>query len=87
MTETTQRTPRSHLEQARDLLGEVDRHSQSYLPLYVARHDDPLDALRRIRAFLAATDERPVALAVACLDRVIEYLSGFEMRTTYERKL
>jgi hypothetical protein len=78
--------PRSHLDQARDLLAEVDKHADSYGPLYVARRQDPLEALRKIRAFLASSDERRTAIAVACLDRVIDNLAGYEMRVTYERR-
>jgi len=81
------------IRDAREALGSADRKADDSLELYVSRDADPREALVKIRAFLApetgnfdrTVSVRTVAAAVVCLERVIDRLSGFKLKVSYER--
>jgi hypothetical protein len=74
------------IAEAQKLLCSVEE-SINTLALYVANGEDPYAALLKIRTYLAGFAESGgIALGVACLDRVIDTLRGYDARTIYERR-
>jgi hypothetical protein len=54
-------------------------------PLHIGHDEDPVEALKKIRAFLARNhSDLFVALAVAGLDRVLDNLGKFRVRRIFE---
>ena len=77
------------LDETRKLVADAEKHPESLFQAYVAKHEEPCPALRKIRSLLYATitpEDRLTALAVVYLDRVIDSLDGFRMRTVYEKR-
>jgi hypothetical protein len=55
---------------------------------YVSRDEDPIEALKRVRAFLYRaldSQSKHIALAVVALDRILETLGKCEIERHYER--
>jgi hypothetical protein len=76
----------TRLNEARALLAEIDERSQAGAALCVGKNEDPIQALRKIHAFLVRNARDHVnALAAANLERVLDRLVGFEMRVSFTK--
>ena len=74
-------------EKARRVVGELD--AVSARQFHIQRDEDPREALVKVRALLCGSvgrEDDDIALVVVYLDRVLDTLREFEVRTIYERR-